>query len=439
MKLLIISTEYFPDNGPGADRISALTRGIMEKGIDVCVLRTIDVGNKCLWKVQRKEEDLIQTKSAKLRYGHRTFLDRLLNIFIPLEPKIVLSFFNFRCVLDKAIKEFEPDIIFSSSNPLTTSLFALYASKRYDIDFIPEFRDPWSSNPLRTWPSYFHYAVERLLEKYIYENSKELVVNTIASRTLLLQGNPSIPENKVHVLSHSFDTQNLNISKSHIASKEILTIGYAGGFYIGGHKSFLQKSLSYRKVNAIDMDSSPITLLKAVEQLNACKKDIEYRIVFVGTKKNQIAHLLNKEIEESISFLKSVPRHEVTDILRSCDCVYITNPPIPNSPFISTKTFDYLAMDKPILAELEKGEQLSVLKKSELCLEVKPRSLRDMKEALINLKKGVSLRKNMDYVSLFERSRQTEEFVKILEQGLGNTLIQNAVLSKGLKEIKNDY
>lgn len=349
---------------------------------------------------------------------------------------MVLSFFSFKNCVSKVMREFEPDIIFSTSNPLTTSVFALYASKKYGVDFIPEFRDPWILNPLRTWPTYLHYLLERHMENRVYVNAKDIVVNTCSSRSLLLKAYPRINGNKVHVLSHSFDTANVTISEGSAEVKHELTIGYAGGFYIDKKKSFLQNFVSYRASKSQDVDSSPVSLLRAVEELNDSYKDIIFKVVFIGTKREQILGLLSEGMSEFVSFVEGVPRDRVAEKLSSCDCVFITNPLIVESPFISTKTYDYIALDKPILAELEEGEQLRVLKESGLCFEVKPRSVANMKEVLLKMIKTPTLQKNMNFVSLFERSRQVDELVQILEITSDNRSGQLPVITEGLLRIK---
>lgn len=435
-KVLLITADFTPKVGPGAERLTAFYKGLLNKGYEVKVLTSVNINGSLKW-VDTDKSDLEHYASQNTRGKKQTDYQKLINFFVPFEPEVLLSFKSFRQAITTLFEEFIPDVIFTTSNPLATSVFGMFVKKKFDIKWIAEFRDPWTSNPLRRWPTYIHFRIEKYFEKNIFKNADSIVVNTKEAREQLLSINEFVGFSKVHVLSHSYDSTNKTFNDT-LKGKNTITIGYAGGFYRSTKVSRLQSCFSYGNTKTSIYDSSPERLIKAVYELNKSQHKTKFKIKFIGTNPIEIADLIHAKTKEFITFKKRVPSSKIPHELSKVDLVFITNPLIKNSPFIGTKTFDYIALDKPIVAELEEGEQLRVIQSSGLGLPVKPRCVSDMKDTLMRLSGGIKIVKDMNYVDMFHRNEQVKELSQILKLTIDDSENTNYLISKGLAIIKND-
>lgn len=470
LKVAMVCAEYPPKSGPGPTRMAAFVKGLTERGHELFVF-TIERGVGSIAARWRMLTDPLHSKDRTIgkiggRGATQTAIEKIINLFIPMEPVITLSLGNLCRVFSRFASSEKPDVIFTTSNPLASSVGGVLLKRRHNIPLVVEFRDPWTQNPSRNWPTYLHYAAESLLERWVLRNADAVIMNTPTARANLLNKYKWVDEDKVHAISHGFDGE---IAACPTGPKDLkndevqqsVHIGYAGGFYEPVRKSVSSRkpwrtfdwildriktriSFSVSVDSGRQLGSSPEIILRAIA---LCKetdetKTLKVLIDFIGAEPKQLnPHIGSLGLEHEARILPRVPAKEIRQKLQSYDLLYLTNPSVTTSPFIGTKTFDYLAAGRPIIADLSKGDQANLIIRAKAGWVVRCGNHYSVYRLIKGLlsKNGNLLEKytpDQDYINLFARCHQIRDLENIFEQATGQKSSQ-AIVSEGYQQLKS--
>lgn len=459
----MLCAEYPPKSGPGPTRMAAFTKGLAARAFDPVVFTTQRVPDK--FAEQWYKLDGIADGGDKLagslsgRGRRQSWLERVVNFFVPMEPRWTLSLLNLQQIFRRFVEEETPDLIFTTSNPLASAVGGMLLKSKFKIPLIVEFRDPWLQNPIRIWPTYIHFLLESWLERRVLRTADAVIMNTPTARLNLLSKYGWLDENKVHVISHGFDGEGVESAEIGLESvskpsSSCLTIAYAGGFYLASSVEEegpcgvvqlmvdkLKSGIAYNikgRSELVDA-STPETILRAVAEYNADKAEHMPRVEmhFIGTKEEQVrAYVAALGVEADVFIHPRIASAEVRQALHRYDFLFLTNPDLSDSPFVGTKTFDYLGARRSIIAELNDGDQAQIISTAEAGWVVPPGS----HQAIVDILRKVadeSVERNapdLNYISLFERKHQIEDLARVIEQVMGSRP-KYSVISQGYREI----
>ena len=112
--------------------------------------------------------------------------------------------------------------------------------------------------------------------------------------------------------------------------------------------------------------------------------------------------------------------------LNSCDALYLTNIFFTDiaSPFISTKTVEYLASRKPVIANLPEGDNRTLVEKSGMGMCCHPGSGFSVYDRIVQLagirqKNSDMLHVNEDFICHFERKHHAKCLADVFDKSLG--------------------
>ena len=199
MKVLIVSFRFAPFNSIGANRINALVDFFKRNNIEYKVI-TSYVGNHqndafvqdenvyyVSWFDYRtlkriNANDLVdvkfinKSKNANKTLKHSIFqiVKKGLNLFLYPDPYISWAD-NAKNLGLEILEDFTPDIIYSSSYPYSSHVVASYLSKRKEIRWYAELRDPWVDNHVNSNKSFFIDRVDKTYSKNILKNASKII------------------------------------------------------------------------------------------------------------------------------------------------------------------------------------------------------------------------------------------------------------------------
>jgi glycosyltransferase involved in cell wall biosynthesis len=304
--------------------------------------------------------------------------------------------------------------------------------------------------------------VENWLERRVLRIADAVIMNTPTARSNLLAKYNWLDKNKVHVISHGFDGDTVESSDNavEIDSKkrnDYLSIVYAGGFYsgspvsgnsfLGRIRSMLGRVKSGMAYNILERServggSSPETVLRAIAEYNAAKVADMPRVEmhFIGTGSEQLqCYISEMGLEGDVFIHPRVTTDEVRHTLQHHDLLYLTNPPLLNSPFVGTKTFDYLAAGRPIIAELCDGDQARIILAAKAGWVISPGSHQVIVDIFSKIatggdgENGINTH-HLNYISLFKRKHQIDDLMEVIDQVVRNKP-RYSVISQGYREI----
>ena len=443
-RILYITADYPPDSTPGATRSVELVAELRELGHEVVVLRQEHrvFPKQHLWVKAGEDvsiQDAISTGRRKITGDSNSIWANCLKplaFMLPMDG----SWWGLRNLYQLAQKEHqnEPfDLIFISSNPLSTAYGGIQLKKKLEIPLVVEFRDPWTWHPRRTWQSGCHFRYERKCEKKFFETVDEVVLNTHVSRKNVIDSF-DVPEQRLHVIPHGFIPDRYEEAERACSTNhEGIWIGFVGSFYyqcdfkkysqMGKGNPLAWKSKSYEKVDP--ELCSPKPLFDALIELRDRNPDLFSKVqvrligaVRPGDREYIDQHQLNDQVVEC----ERIAPRDVPSFLASCDALYLTNLYFTEiqSPFVSTKTIEYLAARRPMISVLPEGDNREIVDQSGLALLCHPGSGLSVREAILRIlemkESGGKMSSKVSFTERFVRRHHAKCLESVFLQACGD-------------------
>jgi hypothetical protein len=299
-----------------------------------------------------------------------------------------------------------PDVLLSSSPPHSLHLAALELKRRFAVPLVLDFRDPWTDNPERVWPTALHRTLERRMEARALRAADLVLANTDGNREQLLTSFPWLSPERVRVLPNGYDPA-LREALAAVhrvpradGRREVL---YAGHVYAGG--AGIMDALA--ALLALDPSLPRRVLFRFVGSLDASAAE--------GARALQAAGLVSCE--------PAVPAHAVPTLLAQADAFLYCVPPAGRH-WIPSKLYDELVARRPVLAVLPRGDAWDVLERAgvgTLIEDLGPvRVAHELRDALTRLLAGtLATRPDEVFIARFDARAQTAQLAAWLRELTG--------------------
>lgn len=330
-RIALITTWFPPQNGVAVNRMSAFAK-YLSNVYDVDVY-TLGKENKI-----KKEDfgtvyycfnpsilDRIKHKSTDSKLKHHT--KTVLNI---VSIKLNLSALNvWKKQVTKLLKENHKkknyDILISSFSPVEPHDIAFSIKSEFNnLIWVADMRDEMSSNPFMLG------STKKKMRKKELRYEPFINAITTVSQPILEDFKTLFPNLKFfEEIRNGFDHDIIPVNGF---NKEF-TLVYAGTFY-GKRK--------------------PDVFFQVLKDLIQHRKiDKHLKIKFIGSNHN---FNIPVELNQFVEFVPSVSYHESIEFIKNADCNLLFNPPLGTKGQFSGKIFDYISVEKPILAMVDKDD-----------------------------------------------------------------------------------
>ncbi|MGZ3691581.1 MAG: hypothetical protein ACXVAX_08755, partial [Pseudobdellovibrio sp.] len=247
--------------------------------------------------------------------------NKFLNQFVPdMEPGFYRAFCKTEPVAN--LKDF--NFILSSYSPLSAHLIGLKLKKQYpQVKWIADFRDEMS----------FHPGFTKVIKRRLAKIEKEILelCDYVSSVSLpILNQFKSVSSQPDFVeIRNGFD---FPVIKAEETQRDIFRIVYTGTFY-GKRK--------------------PDMFLKGLAQLMKKKPDLKVAVDFYC---GDVPLSVPKALEGVVRVHEKVEYAQVPEILQKASLLFLSQAPENNIGAFSGKIFDYLAVNRPIFALVDKND-----------------------------------------------------------------------------------
>lgn len=330
MNIFFVVDNFTPDLGAASFRFESIVKELADRGNKVTVLASypnrIDLENFKEFEYDNVEVHRINKKSLK-----ESILNRAITYF---------KFFYEAIKIGKKISK-KSDIIISTSPQLLVGVAGAIISRLNKKVFLIDIRDLWPDivldmgvmkkyNPI--------YLFLKVLEKYMYRQSKFLVYNSPGFYNYLIS---KYDKEKMKLITNGIDDYILNYFKNKeikIVKKDKYKILYAGNIGI----------------------AQDIKIL--VDLAERYRAKIEIIIIGKGSQESTIRGLFKEKQITNIYLISSVPRNELLEKYEEADILFLQLKDIKMfEKTIPSKIFEYLASQKPIIYGVE-GVAKTILK-----------------------------------------------------------------------------
>lgn len=227
------------------------------------------------------------------------------------------------------------DWLITTGPPHSTHLAGLYLSKKFNIKWLADFRDPWSEIYFLQNTYRFNFAKQKdeELESKVL-NSADVITTVGPGMADLLRKKMKNPE-RLHVLYNGYDKEMFEGIEKQTSKNALFTISHIG---LLGDTQRLDSFIEALKRADIDASKILIHLAGSVHPIHLGKLKTDLPNV-------QLIHQ---------GFL---PRKEALTLMKNSDLLLLCPPMVGQTRLIvSTKTMEYLAANVPILGI---GDELS--------------------------------------------------------------------------------
>lgn len=330
MNIFFVVDNFTPDLGAASFRFESIVKELADRGNKVTVLASYP--NRIdLEKFKEFEYDNVEVYRINKKSLKESILNRAITYF---------KFFYEAIKIGKKISK-KSDIVISTSPQLLVGVAGAIISRLNKKVFLIDIRDLWPDivldmgvmkkyNPI--------YLFLKVLEKYMYRQSKFLVYNSPGFYNYLIS---KYDKEKMKLITNGIDDYILDYFKNKeikIEKKDKYKILYAGNIGI----------------------AQDIKIL--VDLAERYRSKIEIIIIGKGSQESTIRRLIEEKRITNIYLIPSVPRNELLEKYEETDMLFLQLKDIKMfEKTIPSKIFEYLASQKPIIYGVE-GVAKTILK-----------------------------------------------------------------------------
>lgn len=276
-----------------------------------------------------------------LKYGEKSF---------KFVRKAISGFYEFgqflfpigpKAQLYKAAKTYlkttKVDVIVATGDPFVLFSYASKLSKKFDIPWIADYRDPWSQS-FSAKKGFFQRKFDLYFEKRIVKTA--LQINTV-DQLFKLKLNQLFPSKRIEIFPNGYDANEIAKTNSIQQNAEILTFSFIGTIYLW----------------------HPIReLLNDFSLFSERHPEKDFRIKFYGINNaeeiTQLVHSQFKKLSHKIKLIAKLPNGELLEQLAKDNVLLLFN----YYQFTGTKIYDYLGLKRKILLCYENSKEAEILK-----------------------------------------------------------------------------
>jgi hypothetical protein len=299
-----------------------------------------------------------------------------------------------------------PDAIYVSAYPCSALVLGALLKRRHGIPLVGELRDPWTMNVHFESRHPAVAALERRLERWVFETADRIVVTTDAVREAYQKLYPGLPAGRVRRIYSSYD-EGLAPAAAAPASEGPFTVVHFGSLY------------GPRRADA---------LLRALARLKAERRlgPGDVRFLVFGRLDHPGDHAAIRELgmEADVEVTDRIAYADGMAVLRRADVLYL--PAFGDETlYVPGKMFDYFLAGRPILCETASAEMRRILARTGTGVCV-PRG--DEAGLLVNLRRAWEARRGGPPLSVpvpaeiaaFSSPAATAELAGLLDEVVGD-------------------
>lgn len=222
----------------------------------------------------------------------------------------------------------KPDIIYSRSFPLSSTLMAYKLQKELHVPWILHLSDPWTISPIHKLGS--AQSWNEKMEQKCFKSATKISFTSQQTIDLYVEKYPEY-KSKMMLFPNVFDLEDKR--EKIYEFKDKIKVVYTGGFV---------------------EDRSPKYLFKAILELHKKNPDIvnEFEFIFAGALDRKNRALFQQDIP-SVKHVGLLSYSEAISLQEQADILLIVDTPFNNASdamFLPSKILDYMLMKRRILA-----------------------------------------------------------------------------------------
>lgn len=382
-----------------------LGRGIIYRTFSVEPMKWV---RKILKKISQSKLPADSIKTIKQKSLKPGFLVKLKTyILVPDNEILWLPFAVIKGI--QLIKNYRPDVIYSTASPFTDHLIALILVKLFKLPWVADFRDLWVDRPnfpKNRWRLY----IDRKLERKVIQRASHIVAATSAMTERFSE---LYPNQKYSSITNGFDEDDFTQSATILPENKNFVLTYTGIFNKEQNPQKIFDAVYNTINNNREIDKN--IKLKIIGQLDN-PGDFENVIYF-----NKLG--LDK-YSELVQYLPH--KQAIEEMCRSTVLILLVGVYPHNEGIFTGKIFEYLRSGRPILAVVpDDGLAAKIVKETNSGIVVSNDNVDEISEGIVKmfeLFKNEKLEVSFNRIGIEKYSRQnlTKELSNVFNKIIGS-------------------
>ncbi len=338
--LLMVAFEFPPSNGASVPRIESFYRYLKSWGWKVIVLTAkphayVNKDNT----YQDNADDLIFRTTALDVQRQLSFKGKYLEV-MATPDRWGLTWIPSAIIKGrKLVKQYNPDVIWSSSPTPSTHCIANHLSQKFNTPWVADYRDPfhYMNGTAGKWLDKFHKRIDQTTLK----NAAHLTFATTGVKDLYVNKYTTLINQKSTVIENGYDEANFEKLKgikdtSTPFDNNKFTLYYSGVLYPNGR--------------------DPVPVFEALSELKKQNhiNDNTFEIIFQGAGEgneftDKIAQL---NLQNMVKFIQPVPFLNALNNMMNADALLLIQDKRFNKQ-IPGKVYEYLRTNRPLLVKAD--------------------------------------------------------------------------------------
>ena len=313
----------------------------------------------------------------------------------------------------KVMKAERVDLVYSTSPYATAHLIGSSLAKIDHCPLVIDFRDPWYEIPPEPGTPHIRQWFAKFLEKRVVSQAQKVVTSTRELRNSLAARYSDQDYEKFSAILNGYDEEDfISLDKVKVSEEEVqsetLTIVHAGS------------------INPQFRDPRPF--LSALKKLLNLQILLPGQVVvrFIGPGAFADNHELqffldSNNLRDYVEFLPRVPYKEALKALRKANLLLLLQASEDTRSLVPAKLYEYLRIQKPILALVLTGAVSEILDETGGAWAVSPQDSSGLNETLLTIAK-LWKRKTLSYhhanlseIQKFDRRWLTQQLAKMFD------------------------
>jgi len=301
----------------------------------------------------------------------------------------------------QAARETGAELVYAWMQPYRSADAAAEIAREIDKPWVADLGDPWALDEMMILPTAFHRRLELGLMRRLLGTAAAIIMSTPEAQRRLRAAFPEFAEKVVVAIPNGFDAAGFAADPP-VRSDDTFRIVHTGYLHtdLGQHqrRSAPLRQLLGGAVDGVDiLGRSHLFLIDAVERVRRLRPDIGERleVVFAGVlSERDLAVARRSPASRTLGF---VAHDESLRLTRSADLLFLPMHDLPvgtRATVVPSKTYEYLASGRPILAAVPDGDARDLLAAAGTALLCRPRDVDGIAAAI---------------VEAYERSRSGEQ------------------------------
>jgi glycosyltransferase involved in cell wall biosynthesis len=333
LKILLISQSFPPNPGARALQIGKVKSAIESCGIDIRVIAGLNTPDKGVIRQEQVQQNVQFVPYSLMNIG-QSFVARLftriyreLMVINPHNPWVRNTFKQSLTL----VKDFQPDLIMTSSTPFESHMVGLKLKKTLGLPWVASFSDPWPSS-INPAP---YNAYEMPVFKFFQMSYLRSVLNncnavhmTNAHALKLMERKSGVNlSRKIFSIPHIGSKSNMNAAAAKIDPGWLIHLGF----------------LSRERVSE--------QLLEAIQTAVISNPDRFKGLFLVGKVSTEFKAMVDKMgMNNMIRYFGSVSQEDAMAIAQKASALLVLEADMPESPFLPSKFADYARVGRPMIA-----------------------------------------------------------------------------------------